>query len=106
MLEQVACGEVGLNIDYFYSLTPREFSNILTGYRKKEDEAFKDRWQQTRMLMHTMVLPNLKKGQKLSPQQLLEFPWETKENKTQSKHQKKNNEDFWNRVTELHYKDN
>ena len=35
----MACGYIGLVIDEFYKLTPRQFHNIQVGfYRRKEDE--------------------------------------------------------------------
>lgn len=107
MLEQIACGEIGLAIDYFYSLTPREFNNILVGYRLKEENDFKNGWEQTRMLMHTMVLPNLKKGSKVTPMQLLPFDWDNKvkPKPVMDKVDTKKRQDFWNKVTEQHFKE-
>ena len=106
MLEQIACGEVGLTLDYFYSLTPREFNNILVGYRAKEESQFRNGWEQTRMLMHIMVLPNLKKGSKLTPMQLLPFDWDNKVKPEPIKDEKllKKRHDFWDKVTEQHFK--
>lgn len=68
----MACGEIGLTITYFYSLTPREFDNILTGYRNKEEAHFKNQWEQTRQLMYAALQPHAKKGKSLD----IKFPWE------------------------------
>lgn len=72
----LACGEIGLNINYFYSLTPREFYNILTGYNRKTEAEFKTNWEQTRQLMFAVLQPHVKKGSKLE----FTFPWEKQDN--------------------------
>jgi hypothetical protein len=51
-----ACGELGLNIDYFYSLTPREFDNILEGYRRKEENIERANWERARLQMYYSVV--------------------------------------------------
>ena len=71
----MACGEIGLNINYFYSLTPREFYNIVIGYRKKEEANFKNRWYQTREIVLATLQPHVKKGKKLE----YPFEWEKTE---------------------------
>jgi hypothetical protein len=60
-MEAFACGEIGLDISYFYQLTPREFDNIAKGYRRKLDREERQSWEQTRSIMFTIAMPNLPK---------------------------------------------
>lgn len=71
-MEQVACGEIGLTLNYFYSLTPREFDNIVIGYRRKEETQYRTGWEQSRFIVQTLIAPHLKKGSKFD----YKFPWE------------------------------
>lgn len=70
----MACGEVGLVVTYFYSLTPRQFDNILKGYIKKQEEQTKTSWEQTRYVMWIMASVNSTK--KIELTKLLQFPWD------------------------------
>ncbi|WP_176714960.1 hypothetical protein [Tenacibaculum soleae] len=63
-------------VNYFYSLTPRQFANLTIGYNKKQQEATKQSWEQTRMIMHTVLLPYQQKGKTLKVTDVLPFPWE------------------------------
>jgi hypothetical protein len=69
----MALGELGLTIDYFYSLTPRQFSNTMNGYRKKEDNLSKERWMMTRKIMYFSIVLKTKN---LKEKDILSFPWE------------------------------
>jgi hypothetical protein len=71
----LALGEIGLEIDQFYYLTPREFYNLLRGYRKKEFDKEKIQWDRVRLQIYYSVLP-YSKDKKLSPMDVLTFPWE------------------------------
>ena len=73
-LEAVACGEVRLSIQEFYKLTPRQFSNIMKGYRNKEDNLSKERWVIARKLMYASMAPYLNKSVKETD--LIPFDWE------------------------------
>ena len=70
----MACGEIGLGIKEFYKLTPRQFSNILKGYRNKEDNLSKERWIIARKLMYAAMAPYLNKSVKETD--LIPFSWE------------------------------
>ncbi|MCG7502382.1 hypothetical protein MHM83_10910 [Tenacibaculum sp. Mcav3-52] len=74
-MESLACGEVGLEIMYFYSLTPRQFYNVLKGFRKREAEKEQSEWYRARMLMYHAILP-YSDNKKLKIQDIMEFPWE------------------------------
>lgn len=65
---------MGLKFKYFYSLTYRQFTNILNGYQKKEDNKSKERWLIARKMMYASIIPHAKEG--LKETDLLAFPWE------------------------------
>ncbi|WP_348702685.1 hypothetical protein [Tenacibaculum sp. 190524A02b] len=75
-MEQLALGELGLSLEYFYSLTSRQFFNTLTGYREKERLVYQDDWERSRMQMYFTVLPYLDKNNQIAPEDLFVFPWE------------------------------
>lgn len=76
---------MGLEVNYFYSLTPRQFSNFTIGYTKKKDAAEKQSWEQTRWLMHSVLLPHKKEGTELRLADVLNFPWEIEVQKEEQK---------------------
>ena len=65
---------MGLNLDYFYSLSPREFHNVVNGYQKKQDNESKERLIIMRKLFWASLMPHLK--EKMTEQQLLPFDFE------------------------------
>lgn len=75
-----------MSIDYFYSLTPRQFVNILKGKNRKlefkaklNEEIIKNQWLQTREIMFLQLKTGLSKFNIKSPKELMPFTWE-KEN--------------------------
>lgn len=87
----MACGEIGLDIQYFYQLTPREFNNIVKGFAKKREDALHLSWEQTRSIMFTVAAPNLPKSKKhLKITDFMPFPWE----KSTTEKTKPNKEDL------------
>lgn len=72
---------MGLAVDYFYSLTPRQFNNICIGRTKAKEQAYKDSWEQARWGWLFAVQPHVK--EKLTPRSLMAFPWEEKEEQHQ-----------------------
>jgi hypothetical protein len=92
-----------LQVDYFYSLTYRQFANTLEGYRRKEDGLSKERLIIMRKLSYVSLLPHLKS--KVSEHEYMPFPWESdiiemQNIKTNEEIEKEINEmkDFWARV--------
>ena len=76
-MEAFACGEIGLDISYFYQLTPREFDNIAKGYRRKLDREERQSWEQTRSIMFTIAMPNLPKTKRnMKITEFMPLPWE------------------------------
>jgi len=67
---------MGFTIAYFYSLTPRQFFNVYKGWRKRQHEVYKTESERMRLLMWAALAPHQAKGAKLTPEQLLTFPWE------------------------------
>ena len=70
----MALGEIGLSIDYFYSLTYRQFLNTVNGYRKKEDAKSRERWLIARKIMYASVAVHAKES--FRETDILQFPWE------------------------------
>jgi hypothetical protein len=69
----LALGQIGLRVDYFYSLTPRQFNNILEGWNLKRDAESKERQIYTRKLMYASLVPWSKN---LKEKDLWPFDWE------------------------------
>lgn len=67
-----------MDIDYFYSLTPRQFTNILIGYRRKEENEEKGKWQRVRLKIYYSLLPYTEKKD-FSPKDVFELPWDEEE---------------------------
>jgi hypothetical protein len=63
-----------LSFDYFYSLTQRQFANVVNGYRKKKDFESRERWCIARKVMHSTLMPHLK--EQITEIELLQFSWE------------------------------
>lgn len=76
-LETIACGEMGLSIDEFYSITPRQFDNMLTGYRRKEEHAERLKWEINRTLMMSIISPHIdKKDRHKTVFDFYPLPWD------------------------------
>ena len=76
---------MGLEINYFYSLTPRQFNNITKGHATKtklklqlHEANLKQQWEQTRLLAYWIVKMNAdpKKFGNKTPQQFMPFEHE------------------------------
>lgn len=59
-------------------LTPREYSNKLTGFEKLENKRDRDQWEKFRLLATTLITPHTKKGKPIRPEQLWPFDWDKK----------------------------
>ena len=64
---------MGLQIDYFYSLTLRQFANICAGYFKKKKFEQNSYLLGVRKIMYSTLLPYQKKGFKEQDLFRLEF---------------------------------
>lgn len=61
-------------LDYYYSLTPRQFLNTLNGRRKREDALSKERWILARKVAYWSVVSNLKNA--VGEMNFMPYPWE------------------------------
>ncbi|QQU04033.1 Uncharacterised protein [Myroides odoratus] len=77
-LEILACGRIGLDINYFYSLTPRQFNNIQLGWNENNEMQIKTSWEQTRKIFEAVLRPYMKDKTKTA-KDLLPLPWDTEE---------------------------
>lgn len=87
---------MGLLLNYFYSLTPRQFDNILSGYRSKEEAKEKASWERARYQMYYSVVAQ-QGSDKIKLEDILPFPWERKETSILDKKPKTQKElqSFW-----------
>lgn len=72
----IALGQIGLDIETFYQLTPDEFEEIYERWAEARDSDFKNRWHQTRKICFWAAGPYMKKGS--TEQSVMKFPWEKK----------------------------
>lgn len=70
----MALGEIGLNYNDFYALTPRSFTNIINGFRNRQYTESKERWEQIRYLFYASLKPHLKGNPSL--RSLMPLPWD------------------------------
>lgn len=68
-------GEIGMDVDYFYSLTPRQFNNCLKGFRSKEEIKEKANWERSRWQMYYSLVA-FQGAEKLRVEDVLAFPWD------------------------------
>lgn len=108
----MALGEIGLNVDYFYNLTPVQFWNTVEGFRKRENEQFKNSWELARQIMWASLIPHQKKGSNLTPARVLSFPWEKTDGEIKKTEIKETeievatkNKVFWDRIDAIMEKD-
>jgi len=69
-------GQIGLSPSAFYGMTLDEFNNAVIGWNKVQEMKERGEWERTRWLGVLVLQPHLKKGRKLKPKDLAEFPWE------------------------------
>ena len=96
-LEALACGEMSLTISYLYSLTARQFDNILRGYVKKQEDGIKVQMTLARELEFAVISPYLdKKDRHLTPQKYKPFSWEQpEERKIKKRMTAKEHQEIW-----------
>jgi len=67
---------LGLSDSELYDLTPRSLDNKIRGFRKYNEQLSQNRWEQTRMIVHSCIVPHSK--HRLKPKELMPFPWDSK----------------------------
>jgi len=65
-----------MGIEEFYNLTPREFWLAMEGYTDELQERIRHDYEVARLNASLCLLPSVKRGHKLKPQDLIEFDWE------------------------------
>ena len=88
---------MGLELHYFYTLTPRQFYNIVEGYATKKETAFKDRWERTRLIAFYSAFNFESKNKKMIPTEFYPLPWE-KEMATAVKQTPEEVAEYWKKV--------
>lgn len=78
-MEAFAFGQVGLSPEAFYDLTPRQWANKVSGWEAQINLIQQQEWERIRWQTTWLVNPHTKK--KLSPKDLMVFPWEEKKKK-------------------------
>lgn len=65
---------MGLSVFEMYELRPRQWQNIVAGFREGQEAEIKERWYQTRWVSYWSAFGHLKKG--TMPENIIKFPWE------------------------------
>jgi hypothetical protein len=60
----------------FYGLTFEELMIMVEEQRTLMEQVEQQHWQRARMIGYWSFLPHVKRGRKLKPADLMEFPWE------------------------------
>lgn len=85
---------MGLEIEYFYSLTPRQFYNIVKGYENKQNHALELLkvelfYKRQFTFQSIMIHADPKSTQNLTPEKMFPFAWEqTKQTNTELENRK------------------
>lgn len=69
-------GVLHLSPSAFWSMTFMELSLALSAHQEAEEMRERFAWERTRWLGTIIMQPHLKKGRKLAPKDLMQFPWE------------------------------
>ena len=77
----IAFGHLGLRVDEFYDMLPREFWNRVDGFYELENMREKQDWQRTRWSTCLLLNIHLPKNKRIKPTDLIEFEWDKKDKK-------------------------
>ncbi len=75
-MEQIAFGQLGMNVDDFYDMLPREFWNKIDGFYKLENLRQRSDWERTRWSTCLLLNIQLPKNKSIKPTDLIKFEWE------------------------------
>ena len=75
-MEQIAFGQLGMNVDDFYDMLPREFWNKIDGFYKLENLRQRSDWERTRWSTCLLLNIQLPKNKSIKPTALIKFEWE------------------------------
>jgi hypothetical protein len=74
-------GRLKWSVGQFWDAEPREFVNAMRGHNKAEDAKAREEWERIRWQTSVLLSPHMKKGSKMKPKDLIEFPWEAEKKK-------------------------
>ena len=72
---------LGMNVDDFYDMLPREFWNRVDGFYELENMRQRSDWERTRWSTCLLLNIQMAKGKSLKPTDLIKFEWEKDEKK-------------------------
>lgn len=75
----MALGCIGLSYDDFCGLTPSCFDAVYKAYTEKLEDAERIAWSRMRLQTCISIQPHIRK--RLSPAELIKFPWEAEDAK-------------------------
>ena len=75
-MEQIAFGQLGMNVDDFYDMLPREFWNKVDGFYELENMRQRSDWERTRWSTCLLLNIQLPKNKSIKPTDLMRFEWE------------------------------
>lgn len=75
----IALGCVGLSLGDFCQLTPDELAEIVRQWRDRDTYAYRDRWEQARLIGQCALAPYSKKGVKATD--IIRFAWDAEKKK-------------------------
>ena len=87
----LAVGDIGMTLDDFCRCTPAEFTAVAEAWRKAGERRERSGWEQTRMQCLCMLQPYSR--HRLSPRDVMRFPWDEEESQTE----KLTAEEIWER---------
>lgn len=73
-LEAIGLGEMGMSVEEFYNMTPRQFQNKREGFQRQVQYHTELLWETTRWQAAVNVAPHTKR--RVSPKDLAVFPWD------------------------------
>lgn len=70
--------------DDFCKCYYEEFESICKAWREMTEGQNRDAWERARTVATIVIQPHLKKGSKITPQQLIPLPWDKKKRNIRS----------------------
>ena len=77
----MAVGCIGMSHDDFCKCTFGEFESICKAYREMNERENREAWERARTIATILIQPHVKKGNKVTPQQLISLPWDKKKHR-------------------------
>lgn len=74
----MAFGKLGMGVDEFYDMLPREFWNKVDGFYEMENYRQRAEWERCRWSTCLLINIHVEKGKKIKPNELIEFDWDKK----------------------------